>query len=49
MNDGTTREAVGLMTKTIDVMILGGIRADGTATEEGMVAGVKGGAGGSRR
>jgi hypothetical protein len=51
MNDGTTREAVGLMTKTIDVMIPGGIRAGGTVTEEGMVVGAKGGgkAGGSHR
>jgi hypothetical protein len=51
MNDGTPREAVGLMTKTIDVMIPGGIRAGGIVTEEGMVVGAKGGerAGGSRR
>lgn len=43
MNDGTTREAVGLTRKTIDVMIPGGIRVGGTVIEEGMVAGVKGG------
>lgn len=42
-NDGTTREAVGLMRKTIDVMIPGGIRVGGMVIEEEMVAGVKGG------
>jgi hypothetical protein len=51
MNDGTTQEVVDLMRKTIDVMISGGIRTGGTVTEEGVVAGVKGGGrtGGSHR
>ncbi|KAG2088567.1 uncharacterized protein F5147DRAFT_658685 [Suillus discolor] len=43
MNDGTTREAVGLTRKTIDGMIPGGIRVGGTVIEEEMAAGVKGG------